>query len=60
MRRFFTSKVAIAQRLAGGLSTGGRWCVISFNKEHYLPLLMLRLCKENSWELAGLGIDSSS
>lgn len=43
MKWFLTSKVAIAQK-SWDLSTGGRWFVISFKKEHYLPLIMLMLC----------------
>lgn len=42
MRLFLTSKVAIAQK-RWGPSTGGRWCVISFKKKHYIPLIMLLL-----------------
>ena len=56
---FLASKVAIAWTPAGHQSAGGRWCVIAFIKEHYLSLIMLRLCSGDSGRLAGLGIDPS-
>jgi len=47
---FLGSKVAIAWRLAGHQSAGGRCCVIAFIKVHYLSLTLFRFCSGDSGE----------